>query len=307
LRRLVSSALAALLSVAVFAGCASLDAHQRRWIFQPAVETPWADAREADGMQDVWIAFDSATTGRPARLHGLWLPQPDGASGAPAPLLLYLHGARWDVMGSAERIRRMHALGFGVLAIDYRGFGKSGSELPSERSAYEDARAAWRWLAAQRPEAPRYVFGHSLGSAIAVDLAAAVHDEAGLVVEGAFPSIPAVVASMPWGWLPLGPLIWQRFDALSKIGRVGSPTLVVHGSDDALIPPALGHTLYEGARAPKRWLLVEGGTHHSTNRLGEAAYRDALRALFGIAAPASGPAAHVAGSGPGHHATVHGG
>ena len=307
LRRLLASALAALLSIAVFAGCASLDAQQRRWIFQPAAETPWADAHEADGMQDVWIAFESPATGRPARLHGLWLPQPDAADGAPAPLLLYLHGARWDVMGSADRIRRMHELGFGVLAIDYRGFGKSGAELPSERTAYEDARAAWHWLAAQRPDAPRYVFGHSLGSAIAVDLAAAVDDEAGLMIEGAFPSIPAVVASMPWGWLPLGPLIWQRFDSLSKIGRVGSPTLVVHGSDDALIPPALGRALYEGAHGPKRWLLVPGGTHHSTHRLGEAVYRDALRELFGIGTAGSGAPAGVAAHGPGRDAAEQGG
>ena len=282
MRRLVPPALAALLSLALFAGCASLDAQQRRWIFQPAAVTPWADARAAEGMQEAWIDFDSPTTGRPARLHGLWLPQPEDAAGAPAPLLLYLHGARWDVMGSLGRVRRMHELGFSVLAIDYRGFGKSGAELPSERTAYEDAQAAWRWLAAQRPGAQRYVFGHSLGSAIAVDLAAKVDDEAGLIVESAFTSIPAVVARMRWGWLPLGPLIWQRFDSLSKIARVGAPTLVVHGSEDTLVPPALGRALYDGAHGPKRWLLVEGGTHHSTNLLGEAGYRGALGELFGI-------------------------
>ena len=293
MRRLVLPVLAALLSFALFAGCAQLDAQQRRWIFQPAADTPWVDAHEADGMQDVWIDFDSPATGRHARLHGLWLPQEDAASGTPSPLLLYLHGARWDVMASVSRVRRMHELGFGVLVIDYRGFGKSGAELPSERTAYEDAHAAWRWLAAQRPGAPRYVFGHSLGAAIAVDLAAAVHDEAGLMVESAFTSIPAVVAGMPWGWLPLGPLIWQRFDALSKIARVGSPVLVVHGSQDELVPPALGRALYEGAKGPKRWLLVEGGNHHSANMLGETSYRLALHELFGVGA---GPAQAQAGT-----------
>ena len=102
-RRLVLPVLAALLSFALFAGCAQLDAQQRRWIFQPAAGTPWVDVHDADGMQDVWIDFDSPTTGRPARLHGLWLPQEDAASGTLAPLLLYLHGARWDVMASASR------------------------------------------------------------------------------------------------------------------------------------------------------------------------------------------------------------
>ena len=87
---------------------------------------------------------------------------------------------------------------------------------------------------------------------------------------------------MRWGWLPLGPLIWQRFDALSKIARVGSPVLVVHGSEDELVAPALGRALYEGAKGPKRWLLVEGGNHHSANMLGEAGYRLALHELFGV-------------------------
>jgi alpha-beta hydrolase superfamily lysophospholipase len=118
-------------------------------------------------MQDVWIDFDSRETGRPARLHGLWLP----AARADAPVLLYLHGARWDVRGSAWRMRRMHELGFAVLGIDYRGFGRSTPQLPSETLAYEDARAAWDWLAAQHPQSRRFVFGHSLGGAIAVHLA----------------------------------------------------------------------------------------------------------------------------------------
>ena len=282
MRRLVLPVLAALLSFALFAGCAQLDAQQRRWIFQPAADTPWVDAHEADGMQDVWIDFDSPATGRHARLHGLWLPQEDAASGTPSPLLLYLHGARWDVMASVSRVRRMHELGFGVLVIDYRGFGKSGTELPSERTAYEDAHAAWRWLAAQRPGAPRYVFGHSLGAAIAVDLAAAVDDEAGLMVESAFTSIPAVVAGMRWGWLPLGPLITQRFDAASRIARVKVPVLVVHGSDDQLIRPALGQALFEQVPGPnKKFVLVEGGSHHSTNSIGHDQYATALRELFG--------------------------
>ena len=114
------------------------------------------------------------------RLHALWLPQP--APGA--PVLLYLHGARWDVRGSAPRMRRMHELGFAVLGIDYRGFGRSSAALPSETLAYEDARAAWQWLAARHGPARRFVFGHSLGGAIAVHLAIEVADEAGLIVEG---------------------------------------------------------------------------------------------------------------------------
>jgi len=260
-RHAVLLAAAALGVVAALGGCAALDEQQRKWIFQPSERTWWGGLSAAEGMQDVWIPFRSAASSDEVKLHGLWLPQPQ----ADAPVLLYLHGARWDVRGSAHRMRRMHELGFAVLGIDYRGFGRSSAGLPSETLAGEDARAAWAWLATQAPGAQRFVFGHSLGGAIAVQLAATVDDEAGLIVENSFPSIPDLVRTFKWGWLPLGPLITQKLDAGARIAEVGAPVLVVHGSEDSLIRPELGRVLYEKARAPKRFMLVEGGTHHNTD------------------------------------------
>jgi alpha-beta hydrolase superfamily lysophospholipase len=155
--------------------------------------------------------------------------------------MLYLHGARYNVTGSAPRMRRMQELGFSVLAIDYRGFGKSTNELPSEKSAYEDARAAWDWLAKTYPDRPRYIFGHSLGGPIAINLATEVADERGTIVESTFTSIADVVSSSPqWGWMPVSLLITQRFEAVRKVGKIGSPLLVVHGDEDRLILPDLG-------------------------------------------------------------------
>jgi len=276
----VTRLLIALVLVAVAAaGCATLDEKQREWIFQPGSRM-WAGAAPAaEGMDDVWIDFRSAEDGgRDVRLHGLWLPQPR----ADAPVLLYLHGARWDVRSSAYRMRRMHDLGFAVLGIDYRGFGQSTAALPSEDLAHEDVLAAWRWLAARAPQSRRFLFGHSLGGAIAIRAATAIEDEAGLIVEGSFTSIPDVVGAMKWGWLPVGGLITQRFDAASRVDKVGAPLLVVHGSEDRLIPPALGRALYERARDPKRFVLVEGGSHHNTNAVGMGAYRQAVAELFGI-------------------------
>ncbi len=283
-RTLWRSLLAALAAAALLAGCAVLDEQQRRWIFQPTDRTWAGGLAAAEGMQDVFVELGPADDGQPARLHGLWLPQ----DRADAPVLLYLHGARWDVRGSAPRMRRMHELGFAVLGIDYRGFGRSTAALPSQASATEDARAAWDWLAQRHPSARRYVFGHSLGGAIAVELAAQVGDESGLIVEGSFTSIPDVVGSFRWGWLPVGPLITQRFDAASRIAEVGTPVLVVHGGQDSLIPPALGQALYERARQPKRFVLVPGGSHHNTNAVGQDAYREALAGLFGLGEPATG-------------------
>lgn len=273
-------AAAALAAVLFGVGCSTLDERQRQWIFQPGDRAWGGSASLAEGMQDVWIAFQSEVTGKDTRLHGLWLPAANRAEDG--PVLLYLHGARWNVSGSAPRIRRMQELGFSVLAVDYRGFGKSTRELPSEDTAYEDARAAWDWLAQQHGQRPRYVFGHSLGGAIAIDLASRVEDERGVIVEGTFTSIPDVASTMKWGWLPLGPLITQRFESVRKVAKLKSPLLVVHGANDALIDAALGRRLYEAASGRKHFVLVEGGSHYSTMSVGFAQYREALSQLFSL-------------------------
>jgi alpha-beta hydrolase superfamily lysophospholipase len=266
------------LALSALAGCMNLDTQQRKWIFQASVLDVGDDAH-IDGFDDVWIDRSSAPNHK-ARVHALWLAGPTPTS----PLLLYLHGSRRNVEGSVYRIQQMQSLGFAVLAIDYRGFGHSSDTLPSEKSVDEDARAAWDWLAAKYPGRDRYVFGHSLGGAVAVDLASEVDDAKGLIVEGTFTSIADVFHSMKWGWLPLTPFITTRFDSVAKIGKVKVPVLVVHGADDSLIPPGLGRELYEHAKAPKLFVLVDGGTHYSTNRIGHEQYRKALAALFGIGA-----------------------
>ena len=275
-------ALTIALTTAISAGCAALDERQRAWIFQPSDRSWGSSGDAAEGMDDVWIEFQSKASGHAVKLHGLWLAAGHAgklASGG-APVMLYLHGARWNVAGSASRMRRMQELGFSVLAIDYRGFGKSSKDLPSEAMAVEDARAAWDWLAARYPQQPRYIFGHSLGGAIAIELASQVDDESGTIVEGTFTSIPDVASSMKWGWLPVGPLITQRFEAVRKVDKIGSPLLVVHGTDDQLIMPELGRKLFDAAKEPKAFVLVEGGSHFNTNAVGQTQYRQALAQLF---------------------------
>ena len=270
------------IALALSAGCATLDERQRTWIFQPSDRSWSGGLSAAQGMEDIWIEFPSQVTGKPVKLHGLWAQNENFSARSDGPILLYLHGARFNVTGSAFRARRMEELGFSVLAIDYRGFGKSSSDLPSESMAYEDARAAWDWLGQKYPGRPRYIFGHSLGGAIAIELAAQVKDEAGTVVEGTFTSIPDVVSTFKWGWLPVSLLITQRFEAVKRVPEIGSPLLVVHGGEDRLIQPELGRKLFEAATGRKSFVLVEGGSHHNTNSVGQAQYRAALADLFGL-------------------------
>jgi len=278
MKKLIAALLA---TIALLAGCATLDEKQRVWIFQPSDRSWHGGTLAAEGMSDVWIDFVSRETRQPVKLHGLWTQNANFDVRPDAPVLLYLHGARFNVVGSAFRVRRMEELGFSVLAIDYRGFGKSTNQLPSETLAVEDAQAAWDWLAQQYPDRPRYIFGHSLGGAIAIELAARVEDEAGTLVEGTFTSIADVVGTTKWGWLPISLLITQRFEAVRRVPDIGSPFLVVHGGNDRLIQPELGRRLYEAATGPKAFVLVEGGSHHNTNSVGQRQYREALASLFG--------------------------
>ena len=278
--RLLRWWLAPLAALLLAGGCATLDEQQRRWIILPDERSMRWYGGSTEGMDELWITHRSQVEDRDVKLHALWLPQ----TAADAPVLLYLHGARRTVEGSAFRIRHLHDLGFSVLAVDYRGFGRSSEGVPGEDEVFEDARAAWDWLARQHPERRRYVYGHSLGGAVAVRLASEVPDLAGLVVEGSFTSIPDVFRTLKWGWLPITPLITQRFDAGSRIDRVRAPLIVVHGSEDRWILPDLGRRLYERAKVErKRFLLVEGGTHYSAGSMGRAQLRAALRDVFGLA------------------------
>jgi pimeloyl-ACP methyl ester carboxylesterase len=213
-----------------------------------------------------------------ARLNAWWLPADD----RDAPAVLYLHGARWNLTGSVTRIDRWKQLGFSVLAVDYRGFGKSSDATPTEAYAYEDAEAAWDYLARLAPGRKRYIVGHSLGGAIAAELARRRPDASGLVLEATFTSVRDMIDESPWGFLPVGLILTQEFDTLSKVRELAMPVLVAHGTRDSIVPVRMGERLYEAVRAPKRFIKVEGAGHHNLSGVAFDEYSAALAELFGV-------------------------
>jgi len=269
-------------------GCATIQTKERELTFRVVPGTASWYQGLPEGVQEMDLPV--ANQGAIQHVHAWWWP-----AGENAPALLYLHGARWNLTGQMFRIEQLHEFGFSVLAIDYRGFGKSDSEgdVPSEASVYEDAAVAWHRFTELAPDpTPRFIYGHSLGGAIAIDLAAHLSEEAekvnqkppanGLVVESSFTTLADMAREVTWSWVPVQLLLTQTFDSIDKIGHVRMPVLIAHGADDRFVPSRFSERLYEAAPAPKKLLLVEGGTHNNSMRIGNGEYKAALHEFFGL-------------------------
>jgi fermentation-respiration switch protein FrsA (DUF1100 family) len=298
-RRLLRYCALAFAAVAlVAAGCAQLAEKERELTFRVVPGDASWYAGLPDGVREMDIPLGAAGA---QHLHAWWWP----AGRADAPAVLYFHGSRWNLTGQLYRIRQLHEFGFAVLAVDYRGFGKSDGGVPSEASVYEDARAAWRRFAALVPDARRrIIYGHSLGGAVAVDLAAwldAGHEGGGepargLVVESSFTTLADVAKSLSYSWLPVQWILSQKFDSLGKISQVRMPVLFVHGAADRFVPARFSQALYDASRARKQLLLVDGASHNNSMRVAPDEYRDALFALFGLSAAGAPPPAQHPGN-----------
>jgi uncharacterized protein len=276
-------------------GTAALQHEEERLTFRVVKETPGWYAGLPDGVREFDIPVSSSADAQ--HMHAWWWP----ADNASAPVVLYLHGARWSLTGQVFRLEQLREFGFSVLAIDYRGFGKSDGELPSEKTVYEDAHAAWNWLVTQQPDpARRFIYGHSLGGAVAVDLAASLsehdapsanaaaasssRDAGGLIIESTFTTLADMAREVTYSWVPVGLFLSQKFDSIGKMSKVRMPVLVVHGAADRFVPSRFSQQLYEAASGPKKLLLVEGGSHNNSMRTGADQYRQALDQLFGLEA-----------------------
>jgi hypothetical protein len=179
----------------------------------------------------------------------------------------------------------LRAAGFAVFAYDYRGYGTSTGR-PSERGVYADADAAYDALTHDLGvPAERIIdYGRSLGSAVAIDLAAR-RPVGGLIVEAPFLSAFRAATRVPL-------LPWDKFDNAAKIARVRCPVLVIQGTNDRVVPFAQGQGIYELANQPKRNLWVEGAGHNDPFYVAEKRYTAALlsfRELLNRTAGNAGP------------------
>ena len=191
-------------------------------------------------------------------------------------LVLYLHGNGSNVGANVEHANRFHRLGVSVFLIDYRGYGKSQGDFPSESRVYEDVQQAWDYLVKQRGINPNqiYIYGHSLGGAIAIDLAVRHPEAAGLIVEGSFTSVRAMVDFQKplFRVFPIDLLLAQRFDSLSKVDRLQMPVLFIHGTADSVVPAEMSKKMFDAAPEPKQLYMVPNGGHNNAAQIGGAEY-----------------------------------
>jgi pimeloyl-ACP methyl ester carboxylesterase len=149
-----------------------------------------------------------------------------------------------------------------VFIIDYRGYGQSEG-APGEESTYLDAEASWEYLVSASGIPPEriIIFGRSLGSAVAAELALRHGDAAGLVMESGFTSV-ADVGKELFPYLPVGLIVRHKYATIEKVDRIGMPKLIVHSPQDDIIPYSHGVALYRRAAEPKAFLKISGG-HNS--------------------------------------------
>lgn len=262
---------AAAVAVSYLAACGYMQTTQLEKVFEPSPVLQTTPERMGMAFEELRIPVDSG------ELHGWWVP----SGKVDAPAVMYLHGNFANIGHNLDHTKRLHDMGYDVLVPDYRGYGKSSNGQPTEARVYEDADAAWQYLLKTRGVPPQraFIYGHSLGGAIAIDLAVRHPEAAGLITEGTFTSMQAM-GELKYDYLPLGLLLNQRFESLQKISGLKVPVLLIHGTWDEKVPVAMAQQLYDAAPQPKKLLLIEGGEHSNSGTIGWVEYRDAVSAFI---------------------------
>jgi len=176
------------------------------------------------------------------------------------PTIAYFHGNASNMGERAGIFAALAQKGFGVLGVSYRGYGKSTGS-PSEQGLYDDARTSIRFLTEHHHIPLKHIilFGESLGSGVAVQMATE-YDVGGLVLEAPYTSVSARGAEI-YFYVPVKLMIQDKFDSLSKIGKVKAPLLLFHGERDETIPIRMGKAVFAAATSPKEAVYFPEGGH----------------------------------------------
>jgi fermentation-respiration switch protein FrsA (DUF1100 family) len=250
--------LAVVAAVAVFA----LRRFEKAITFHPDRLVDSDEAEAADGAEPVWF-----TTRSGEKISGLYIPSRDRPSkGA----VIYFHGNTGSLSNVVWIGEALADRGLDVLLFDYRGYGASDGEAGDEDELYEDGDAAYNYMITTRRLSPGKLalYGQSLGTAVAIDVASR-RVAGALVVESGLSSAKEMARhAAPWlpGWLHW--LGRYRFESARKLRSVHCPVLITHGANDNTIPAAQGRALYSAANEPKRIEIIAGVDHNVAGSAG---------------------------------------
>jgi len=252
-----------------------------RMLYYPTRALETTPARLGWRFEEVRLTAADGT-----KLHG-WLVPANQDSGAVHPRLtvLLLHGNAGNISHRLDKLAILRDLGVDVLILDYRGYGESEGR-PGEAGTYLDARAGYEHLVSTRGLDPRTIalFGESLGSAVAAHLAAEA-EVGGVVLEESFTSVAEVAQGM-FPFLPVRWVIRNRYDTLSKIGRVRAPVLILHSREDEYFP--FRHAERLAAAAREATVVELRGGHNDAFLVSGPVYRRGLAGFFATVARRAG-------------------
>jgi len=244
---------------------------EKQILYQP-ISYPdgnWDVPEQKEALHDVRFNTEDGV-----RLHGWWAPR-EGASRT----VLWFHGNAGNLSHRYEDFMMLHRLGCQVLIVDYRGYGRSDGS-PSEKGLYRDGFAAYRFLVERKdvPEDELILLGRSLGAGVATKVAAE-RTIRKLILVSPFTNVPDMVPYV----LPVPGLrhvVSSSYDSLSRIRDVKVPLLVLHGTEDAVVPFDLGRKLFESANDPKSFVELPGAGHNNIGIVAGDRYRSALRSFI---------------------------
>jgi len=231
--------------------------------YHPAPYVPGPEWTLPTNGEEVW-----APVANGERVHGWYIR----AVSRPAiATVLYCHGNGGNLSNVAWVARDLAKLGFDTMVFDYRGYGRSEGRLTDEWGLYADTDAVYDHLVRVRgaPANRLVLYGQSLGTTAAIDVASRRPCGALIVESGLSSASDMGAVSFPWLPRRLHFLARNRFESARKIAGVKCPVMVTHGTNDPVIPVDQGRKLYEAARDPKRLVIVEGGDHFLFGSAGE--------------------------------------
>lgn len=239
----------------------------KSFVYHPEKKLVATPADAGLPFEDLYLTAEDGV-----RINGWFVPF-QGSEG----VLLWFHGNAGNMGNRIDLLQHLHEeLKLNILIIDYRGYGNSEGEVSEEGTA-KDALAAYDDLLSRPDIHPEriFVFGQSLGAAVAVRLATESRI-GGLILEAPFTSVKAMTAEI-FPWLPFKGLISIKYDSIRKIKSVQSPLLVMHGDQDRVVPYEQGQQIFEAADTPKTFYTITGADHNNTYVVGGPGYFETMK------------------------------